>query len=159
MRSILWCAEAAWLATVQSTHHHEVNAMFECSQLRSEIFPPQMCEDSLVFRIWIGVHSTRIQLRTNRCAECATNTHDFGGEQRCLYLLSRMTAMMHNIKWLMNDDDDDDGDGVDRTIFHSQAYIAHTPMRNRTLVDTRAHKRERCVYEMVLHRFTHCAAF
>lgn len=30
------CAEAAWLATVQSTHHHEVIAMFQLSQLRSE---------------------------------------------------------------------------------------------------------------------------
>lgn len=32
------CAEAAWLATVQSTHHHEVNAMLKLSQLRSEAF-------------------------------------------------------------------------------------------------------------------------
>lgn len=92
------CAEAAWLATVQSTHHHEVNAMLKLSQLRSEtLLARYLCVDE---RLCVRYTNTQTHRDVNRCAECATKTRFVATEERTVnndvVYGGRMTAMMHD---------------------------------------------------------------
>lgn len=120
MRSIM-CAEAAWLATVQSTHHHEVNAMLKLSQLRSETILPyfpihswdSVCDTPECTHTWMVAHKSVCRMRTEKQDSCRAERRNEDSVCMAEWLPSCMMAgWLAGVSVCVSDD----GDGVDRTI-------------------------------------------